>query len=628
MSDKTTSLEQAQQHIKTLENQIEEITTKNETLLNTLVDALILIDDRNLITAFNIAAVQLFGYQPEEVIGQNVKLLCPEPVRTEHDNYVARYVHTDHKHIVGRGREVTAERKDGSTFPILLSVSEMWLDGKRHFTGLIKDLTTQKEAERVKNEFISTVSHELRTPLTSIRGSLGLLVAGAGGKVSPQHKTLLNIAVNNTERLLLLINDILDIEKIEAGKLRFEFKRFDIVHLIQQTIDDDAGLAEEFDVQYQFHSDEPLIFINGDEGRIHQVINNLLSNAAKFSHPDGIIEIKTIQHNGLVRISIIDHGMGIDPKFMPQLFDKFTQADSTDIRRTAGSGLGLSISKAIIEKHQGKLFAESVLGQGSSFHIDLPTATADTIVGNISNQIITHGNILIVEDDPDIAELIKRMLTDAGCTCDIAYDTIQARDKLAKKHYDAMTLDLILPGQNGMDFIAELKRLGTNQNMPIVVISVDADSKNIKAEEFSSVVDWIQKPIDSNKLIAAVTASRAISVRDKPLILQVEDEADVQKVVGLILRDHADIMVARTLKEARALLEQHQFDLVLLDIGLPDGSGYDLLVELKAKRPPIKAVIFSAQDVGHDIAKEVSAALVKSRTSNLQLIQTIKAAIK
>jgi len=590
---------------------------------------LFIIDENNNITAFNIAAVQLFGYKPEEVIGKNVKLLCPEPVRTEHDKYVARYKHTEQKHIVGRGREVIAERKDGSTFPILLSVSEMWLDGQRHFTGLIKDLTLQKETERVKNEFISTVSHELRTPLTSIRGSLGLIVGGAGGEMSPQHKSLLSIAVNNTERLLLLINDILDIEKIEAGKLRFEFKRFDLVRLVQQCIIDNVGMEEEYGVHYQFNDNDQHIFINGDENRMHQVINNLLSNAAKFSHRGGDVDIEIQENNGLVRVSIIDHGIGISAKFMPKLFDKFTQADSTDVRKTAGTGLGLSISKAIIKKHQGQIFVDSELGKGTRFHLDLPTTSVDSIISDINlNELEREAEILIVEDDPDIAELIKRILSDAGCHCDIAYDTIQAREMLAEKKYNAMTLDLILPGQNGMEFLAELEALGTEHTMPIVVISVDAINKQVSSQDFSSVVDWIQKPIDSNKLIAAVQGNRGLSGRDKPLILQVEDEADVQEVVRLILTEYADIITARTLKEAREQLSLHQFDLVLLDIGLPDGSGLDLLMELKSQNPPVDSVIFSAQDVGQDIAAQVSAALVKSSTSNLQLIQTIKAAIK
>jgi len=625
------SLSEAEQKIVELQNALSYSDAKKNSIVDNLLDAVVLIDEHNCIIRFNPAAEGMFGYEEQEVIGLNVSLLCPEPIRGKHDNYIAEYISSHEKRIIGKDREVMALRKDGSTFPILLAVNELWLDGKRHFTGMIKDITQQKEMERVKNEFISTVSHELRTPLTSIRGALGLIIGGATGDISPQHTSLLDIAVNNTERLLMLINDILDIEKIEAGKLRFEIKRIDLVQLIQQCIIDNTGIAEEYGMSYQFTPQYKHVLVNGDEGRLFQVITNLLSNAAKFSPHADNVDIELVVHDGLARITVTDYGMGIAPEFMPKLFDKFTQADSTDVRQSSGTGLGLSISKAIVAKHQGEIFAESKLGQGASFHIELPLAMLSSTTETSINDAPPpeyHYKILIVEDDPDIAELIKRILADEHCKCDIAYDTIQARTMLADNRYDAMTLDLILPGQQGLDFLSELESLGTEYHLPVIVISVDADNQKISSQDLSSVIEWIQKPIDSDKLIAAVTASQVNTGRDRPLILQVEDEQDVVKVVGLILKNHADIITARTLKEARQQLAQHKFNLALLDIGLPDGSGLDLLSDLKAQIPPVNAVIFSAQDVGQDIAEQVSAALVKSRTSNLELIETIKAAIK
>jgi len=628
MSKKPATLKGAQQQIDQLKRELDNLTTKKYSIIDNLLDAVILIDDKNCITTFNPAAAELFGYEPHEVMGENVRLLCPEPHRSEHDKYIARYINTHQKHIIGKSREVLGQRKDGTTFPILLSVNEMWLDDKQHFTALIKDITKQKEMDNLKNEFISTVSHELRTPLTSIRGALGLIAGGAAGKISDQQKTLYNIAASNTERLLLLINDILDIEKIESGNLRFEFKRVDLVKLVEQCIIDNTGIAEECKVTFNLSHDESEIFIYADEDRLIQVINNLLSNAAKFSDTSETVNIELIQHNGLVRLTVTDYGLGIPPEFMSKLFDKFTQANSEDSRKIAGTGLGLSISKAIIEKHQGKIFAESEEGNGALFHIDLPIVSATFGTDDAAEHSFIQYEILIVEDDPDIAELIRRMLSEVKCHCDIAYDTVQARKMLSEKRYDAMTLDLILPGQSGMEFLAELSQLGTELNMPVVVISVDAENQKLSAQEFTSVIEWIQKPIDSHKLISAVTSCHPHTKEDKPLILQVEDEDDVIKVVGMILNDYADIITARTLAEAREKLSQHQFDLVLLDIGLPDGSGLDLLVELKSQQPTIHTVIFSAHDVKQDIADQVSAALVKSRTSNMKLIQTIKAAIK
>lgn len=627
MSNKPTTLKAALKLIAQLTREVEILTTKKYAIVDNLLDAVVIIDEDNNITTFNPAAEKMFGYKQNEILGKNVRLLCPEPVASEHDKYIQRYTNTNQKHVIDKSREEMARHKDGSHFPILLSINEMWLDDQRHFIALIKDITKQKEMELMKNEFISTVSHELRTPLTSIRGALGLISGGAAGDISTQHKTLYNIAASNTERLLLLINDILDIEKIDSGKMRFDFKRINLVKVIERCILDNMGIAKEFNVSFELQADDNVVFIYADEDRLIQVVNNLLSNAAKFSDVSEIVDIKLLQHNGLVRMSVIDYGLGIPPEFMSKLFDKFTQADSEDSRAIAGTGLGLSISKSIVEKHQGKIFAESEEGNGAVFHLDLPVVS-NTAASDDSEPVDIKYEILIVEDDPDIAELIRRMLSEANCHCDIAYDTVQARNMLEEKPYDAMTLDLILPGQSGIEFLTELSELGTEANMPVVVISVNADNQKISAQKFTSVVEWIQKPIDSHKLISAVTTCQPAGSVGKPLILQVEDEDDVLEIVGMILEDYANIITASTLAEAREKLDQYDFDLVLLDIGLPDGSGLDLLVDLKNNIPPVNTVIFSAHDVKQDIADQVSAALVKSRTSNMKLIQTIKAAIQ
>ncbi|MDD2760305.1 MAG: response regulator, partial [Methylomonas sp.] len=234
----------------------------------------------------------------------------------------------------------------------------------------------------------------------------------------------------------------------------------------------------------------------------------------------------------------------------------------------------------------------------------------------------------IIEDDPDIAHLIKRILQDAGFGSEIAYDTIQARQLLKYKQYHAITLDIILPGQSGLDFLKELQSNG--EEVPVVIISVNDDKKYSDGDNISrGVVEWLQKPIDSRKLIEAIQGINASSERsDRPLILQVEDEPDVRKIVELILTDTADVVAVASLQEARQQLIRQHFDLVLLDVGLPDGSGLTLLPEIKQRHPSTAVVIFSAQDVGQDVASQVSAALVKSATSNIKLIQTIKTAIK
>ncbi|QPK64432.1 response regulator [Methylomonas sp. LL1] len=614
--------------INELRSQLKDWEVRHHTLLNTLSDALITIDNQGRIKNFNQAAEHVFGYLAGEVVGEKVNILMPEPHSIEHDKYMTRYINTGRKHIIGTDREVMAMRKDGSQFPIELAVSEMWQDGELQFTGLIKDITERKKIEQLKNEFISTVSHELRTPLTSIRGALGLINSGICGPLPDKMGDLLTIATNNTERLLLLINDILDIEKIESGNLRFDFKRLDLANLIENAIADCSSYAAEHHIHYRFICQDNPLYVNADPDRLIQVINNLLSNAAKFSPKNGDVEVTLIQHQGFARISVRDHGPGIPSQFLPRLFDKFSQVDGSDKRNTGGTGLGLSIAKAIVEKHQGKIGVETQEHFGSTFHVDLPMQSINGLGEQLQDELAEGAKILIIEDDPDVAHLIKRILLDAGFSSEIAYDTMQAKQLLRKNTYHAITLDIILPGQSGLDFLKELQNNKADET-PVVVISVDSYKKHADGDDFSSsIINWLQKPINSEILISTIKNIKPSSGHHRPLILQVEDEADVRKIVELILTDTADVIAAGSLREARQQLGQRHFDLVLLDVGLPDGSGLTLLPEIKKRHPGTEVVIFSAQDVGQDIASQVSAALVKSATSNIKLIQTIKAAIK
>jgi PAS domain S-box-containing protein len=616
--------------IAELREQIKDSEVRHSTLLNTLSDALITIDRAGYVKTFNQAAEVMFGYGAAEVIGQKINRLMPEPHHTEHDKYMNRYINTGRKRIVGTDREVMAQRRDGSLFPIELAVSEMWQDGEIQFTGLIKDITERKKMERLKNEFISTVSHELRTPLTSIRGALGLINSGMCGTLPEKMAGLLSIATNNTERLLLLINDILDIEKIESGNLRFDFKRIELGEVIAKAIADCSAYAAEHGIQYRFTRNEQALMVSADVDRIFQVINNLLSNAAKFSPENGWVDVSLSENQGFARIGVHDHGPGIPKSFLPRLFDKFSQVDGSDKRHTGGTGLGLSIAKAIIEKHQGKISVETEENAGTTFYVDLPQQSVNDLGTQLHGNLNDGAMVLIVEDDPDIAHLIKRILEEAGFATEIAYDTVQAKQLLKKNCYHAITLDIILPGQSGLAFLEELySNSAGGLELPVVVISVNDEKKYSEADYVGrNIVDWLQKPIDSQKLISAIKSVGRPGGRQRPMILQVEDDADVRQIVELILTDTADVIAACNLEEARGWLAKQHFDLVLLDVGLPDGSGLSLLPEIKHRHPGTEVVIFSAQDVGMDVASQVSAALVKSATSNIKLIQTIKAAIK
>ena len=240
-------------------------------------------------------------------------------------------------------------------------------------TGLIWDITDVQRVERMKNEFVATVSHELRTPLTSIRGSLGLVAAGVAGKLPDRAADLVDMALNNCERLTLLINDILDMEKLESDKQRFDMRRMNVSELLMRSLEENAGFAHSLNVR--FVTPEPLCeaAVLVDPTRFLQVMANLLSNASKFSPAGAAIEVTARCNRGQVRVAVRDFGKGIPPEFQPRIFQKFSQADSSDSRSRAGTGLGLAISRAIVERLGGQIGFETGPG-GTTFYFELPDA--------------------------------------------------------------------------------------------------------------------------------------------------------------------------------------------------------------------------------------------------------------
>jgi len=240
-------------------------------------------------------------------------------------------------------------------------------------TGLIWDVTESQRVDRMKNEFVATVSHELRTPLTSIRGSLGLVAGGVGGVLPERAASLVNIALNNCERLTLLINDILDMERLESDKQRFDARRLPVAELVARSLEDNVGFAHSLGVHFTVPTPLCDEAVQVDPSRFLQVMANLLSNASKFSPPGAAIEVTAESVHGNVRIAVRDYGKGIPPEFQPRIFQKFSQADSSDSRTLAGTGLGLAISRAIVERLGGHIGFETGPG-GTTFYFELPNA--------------------------------------------------------------------------------------------------------------------------------------------------------------------------------------------------------------------------------------------------------------
>jgi signal transduction histidine kinase len=248
--------------------------------------------------------------------------------------------------------------------------------------AIVRDASERKRIERLKDEFVSTVSHELRTPLTSIAGSLGLLSGGAAGQLPETVRRLISIAHRNSLRLIRLINEILDLEKIEAGKLTFARSSVALPELAAEAIEANQAFAQDHGAKVVLEADHAVPNVLGDRDRLMQVLTNLLSNAIKFSPRGGIVRVRVAAQQNLVRLTVADDGPGIPAEFRPRMFTKFAQADTSDTRSKGGTGLGLAVAKEIVELHGGTLTFDTEIGRGTAFHVDLPAQTTAAFAGS------------------------------------------------------------------------------------------------------------------------------------------------------------------------------------------------------------------------------------------------------
>jgi PAS domain S-box-containing protein len=323
------------------------------------------------VTQWNRAAERIFGYSRQEALGKNgLELIVPEQYKPDVEKLIEDLnqerggYYSINENLTRDGRTILCE-----WFNTTLIDDDGRVIG---LASLVNDVTERVRNEQLKNEFVSTVSHELRTPLTSMRGSLGLILGGIGGELSPRMRELLQMADNNAARLHNLINDILDIQKIESGLVNYHLESIAIMPVIEQALEENQGYAQQCNVELCICTREETARVRADKRRLLQVLANLISNAIKFSPAHGQVEIDVRRLDRRLRVSVTDHGPGVSEAFRPKLFEKFSQADASSSRNFAGTGLGLSIAKGIIESHDGLLSYRPAEGGGSCFYFELP----------------------------------------------------------------------------------------------------------------------------------------------------------------------------------------------------------------------------------------------------------------
>jgi CheY-like chemotaxis protein len=327
--------------------------------------------------------------------------------------------------------------------------------------------------------------------------------------------TMVTIAHDSCERLIHLVNDILDVQKIEAGKMSINLRPLVVETLIEKGIEANRAYAHSFGVTIRFENRAAGVSVLADSDRLIQVLTNLLSNGVKFSPRNATVTLSLDRHDRKVRIAVRDQGTGIPEEFRSRIFQKFSQADSSDARSKQGTGLGLSICKAIMDRIGGSIGFESTLETGTTFYVDLAEHTELEPKSAVGFTDLLR--IFICEDDHNFSTILKLSLESAGFSVDVADSAAEAKALLLRNRYVAMTLDLVLPDQDGDVLLQELRRLPATRDLPVVVVSAYLDEARRKmGGEGDGIFDWLEKPIDPERL--KTTLQRAVRAGKTPVL--------------------------------------------------------------------------------------------------------------
>jgi PAS domain S-box-containing protein len=567
-----------------------------------------------------------FGYARDELIGQPVDMLVPDRMRMRHAHLRDKFSPKPESRRVGAGRDLLGRRKDGSEFPVEVGLNPIDAGGRLLVLGVIFDISERKEVERLKDEFVATVSHELRTPLTSISGSLSLLACQWSDKLPESAMRLVSIAHKNVQRLVRLINDILDIEKIESGRVEFNIVRAGLRQVAEQAIEDNRALAEEFGVDLRLDAGSVEAEVNADPDRLAQVVANLLSNAIKFSSRGGEVLVAVEKPGDFCRISVRDHGSGIPKEFRSRIFSKFAQADGTNSRRKGGTGLGLSIVKQIVERLGGQVGFDDAPGGGTIFHVELP-AWDGTACDDIDHDAAASSpRLLLCDHDPAMAQIIRMRLRIAGFAVDFAHTTDAALARAGATRYAAILVHQQFEDGDGIDLIMRLRAQPDHADTPIVVISEDsghrpADTRSARLD----ILEWFNRPIDFTRLAEILQSATSPARPARPCVLHIDDDPDICAQVARTLNTMADVVSVDCAEDALRILASRHVDLVVLDIGLGEISGLDLLPDLRDRTgKAIPVIVFSAHADDVPCDGQVRATLRKTGASLRNLTEMVR----
>ena len=579
---------QIEQGLKELEARAEQLKEKDErkaAMMNAALDCIITTDVSGRINECNPAAAQLFGYGDNELVGVDLGPMLGLPPMGELQ--------------LGTRRQWIGVRRDGTSFPAEATFVAIRTSGLAGFAAFVRDLTDHQaaeasllrgimleeenrrvqEASRLKSEFLANMSHELRTPLNAIIGFAELLYDEQVTPDMPQFKDFMHDILTSGQHLLQLINDVLDLSKIEAGRLEFHPEETSLEQVTGETLSVLRPLAAQKRLQltYEIDPDVDRVFI--DRGRLKQILYNYVSNAIKFTPEGGTVSIWLLADRGDdFRLDVVDTGIGIDAEDLPRLFVEFNQLEGGAAKKHQGTGLGLALTKRLVEAQGGRVAVASTPGAGSTFSAVLPRrATRGTPLADarsIPSRRIGAPSVLVIEDDPADQDAIVRTLSDAGFNIETAHSRAQALMKLSAHAFDAITLDLILPDANGADILKDIRASERNRDVPVVVITVVANGGAVTG---FAVHDILSKPVEGADVIAALSRAGVAAAAGGSVLVVDDDPGSLRLMVASLQQlGYRSIAVDRAVDGLR-LSEREAPLAVILDLQMPEMDGFGFL---------------------------------------------------
>lgn len=660
----------------------EKMERESQERLNKIIDSalcgILLVDaTSHEIVDMNPAAEEAIGLSRDELIGNIChKFVCPAEE--------GKCPITDLKQSINKSERVLLNRRS-EVLPVLKSVVPVKIGEKDYLIESFIDLSERKKTEeellqaklaaesanRAKSEFLTNMSHELRTPLTAIIGFSDVMLAGMSGEFNEQNRKFLNNIANSGKHLLTLINNILDLSKIEAGKMELELEMFSVSEVFNDTRDVTSALAMKKDISMEYNVD-PEILVYADRVRFKQVIYNLVSNSIKFTPNRGSVIISAVKAGDYVRVNVSDNGIGISEENQKLLFQPFKQVDANINRQYEGTGLGLALVKKFVNLHGGKVWVESEAGKGSTFSFELPlkygnnhktrlnhsdvtekivpplaekplaektenerNLKQETNTETLTPEIIEPSRcsgesdlVMVVEDDEMVRELLTITLSEAGYRVAAVSSGKEALLLARELKPSIITLDIMLPGISGWDVLKNLKHDSSTSDIPILIISMN-DERNCSILWGAS--DHLVKPVEKERLLSSLQKVKGrINAKSSYRVLIVDDEPTVVELFSSIIKQEGyEPICAYGGKEAVDQIINNHPDVIILDLMMPQFTGFDVIRILKENPETIDipVIVCTAKELSFDekemLKKNVSYIMKKGNICRETLLNTL-----